>query len=176
MVFNPTFNNISAISWQSVLLVEETGVPRENHRPVASHWQTLLYYVAHLTLSRIRTHNISGNRYRLHRSNYHTITTMTAPNTDMSKGIDNLKQMYFWKLSDIAVICWWQMLLQTAYFVILNTNKMLLLLKFVNFKIVKILYTYKLFQKNFSPCCWVRDVNNTAMAFLSVVVEWYNEW
>jgi len=38
MVFYATFNNISVISWQSVLLVEETGVPRENHRPVASHW------------------------------------------------------------------------------------------------------------------------------------------
>jgi hypothetical protein len=31
MVFNATFNNISVISWQSVLLVEGTGVPRENH-------------------------------------------------------------------------------------------------------------------------------------------------
>jgi hypothetical protein len=30
MVFNATFNNISVISWQSVLLVEETGVPEEN--------------------------------------------------------------------------------------------------------------------------------------------------
>ena len=37
MMFNVTFNNISAISWRSVLLVEETGVPGENHRPVASH-------------------------------------------------------------------------------------------------------------------------------------------
>jgi hypothetical protein len=27
MVFNATFNNISAISWRSVLLVEEIGVP-----------------------------------------------------------------------------------------------------------------------------------------------------
>ena len=27
MVFNATFNNISAILWPSVLLVEETGVP-----------------------------------------------------------------------------------------------------------------------------------------------------
>jgi hypothetical protein len=36
-VFNATLNNISAISWWSVLLVEETGVPGENHRPVASH-------------------------------------------------------------------------------------------------------------------------------------------
>ena len=37
MVFNATFNNISDISRRSVLLVEETGVLWENHRPVASH-------------------------------------------------------------------------------------------------------------------------------------------
>jgi hypothetical protein len=37
MVFKITFNNISAISWHSVLLVEETAVPGEKHRPVASH-------------------------------------------------------------------------------------------------------------------------------------------
>jgi hypothetical protein len=30
MVFNATFNNISAISWRSVLLVKKTGVPGEN--------------------------------------------------------------------------------------------------------------------------------------------------
>jgi len=36
MVFNVTFNNISAISWRSVSL-EETGVLREHHRPAASH-------------------------------------------------------------------------------------------------------------------------------------------
>ena len=37
MVLDATFNNISVISWRSVLLVEETGVPGENHRPAASH-------------------------------------------------------------------------------------------------------------------------------------------
>jgi hypothetical protein len=31
MVFYATLNNISSISWQSVLLVEEPGGPRENH-------------------------------------------------------------------------------------------------------------------------------------------------
>ena len=31
MVFNATFNNIAAISWQSVLLMEETGIPKKNH-------------------------------------------------------------------------------------------------------------------------------------------------
>jgi hypothetical protein len=45
MVFNATFNNILDISWRSVLLVEETGVPGENHRPAASHWQTLSHNV-----------------------------------------------------------------------------------------------------------------------------------
>ena len=35
MVFNANFNNISVISWHSVLLVEETGVSVENHRPLS---------------------------------------------------------------------------------------------------------------------------------------------
>ncbi len=37
MVFNATFNNISVILWRSVLLVKETGGPRENHRFAVSH-------------------------------------------------------------------------------------------------------------------------------------------
>jgi hypothetical protein len=37
VVLKATFNNISVISWQFVLLVEETGVSGENHRPVASY-------------------------------------------------------------------------------------------------------------------------------------------
>ena len=41
MVYNTTFKNISGISWRSVLLVEETGVPEEKHQPVASNWQAL---------------------------------------------------------------------------------------------------------------------------------------
>jgi hypothetical protein len=32
LVFNATFSNISAISWRPVLVVEEAGVPGENHR------------------------------------------------------------------------------------------------------------------------------------------------
>ena len=46
MVFKATFNNISVISRWSVLLVEETEVPGENHQPAASHWQTLLHNAA----------------------------------------------------------------------------------------------------------------------------------
>ena len=41
MVLNATFNNISVMSWWSVLLVEVT-VTGENHRPVANHCQTYI--------------------------------------------------------------------------------------------------------------------------------------
>jgi len=37
MVINVTFNNISVLSWLSVLLAEKTGVPGENHRPATRH-------------------------------------------------------------------------------------------------------------------------------------------
>jgi hypothetical protein len=52
-----------------VLLEEETGVPRENHRPVASHWQALSHNVVSSAppLSRVWTHNVSGDRHWLHR-------------------------------------------------------------------------------------------------------------
>ena len=49
MALNTTFNNISVISWRSVLLVDETWVPRENHRPAAIHWQTLSHNVVSST-------------------------------------------------------------------------------------------------------------------------------
>jgi hypothetical protein len=40
-MLNSTFNNIQAWSCRLVLLVEETGMSGENHRPAGSHWQTL---------------------------------------------------------------------------------------------------------------------------------------
>ena len=65
MVLNATFKNISVISCRSVLLVGETGVPRENHRPVACHWQTLSHNVASSTLRYERdsngTHSFSAH-------------------------------------------------------------------------------------------------------------------
>jgi hypothetical protein len=62
MVDNATFNNITVITWWSVLLVEETG---ENHRPVACHWQTLSHNVVSRTprLDGIRTRNVSDDRH-----------------------------------------------------------------------------------------------------------------
>jgi hypothetical protein len=65
MVFSATFINVSAISWRSVLLVEQPGVQGENHRPIANHRQAVSHNVASSTplLSGIRTHNNSIHRH-----------------------------------------------------------------------------------------------------------------
>ena len=50
MVFNATFKNISVVSWQSVLLVEETG---ENHdlSQVADKFHQIMLYGVHLAMT-----------------------------------------------------------------------------------------------------------------------------
>jgi hypothetical protein len=46
------------------LLVEETGVHRENHRPVGSHWQTVSHKIVSSTphQGRNRIHNVSDDK------------------------------------------------------------------------------------------------------------------
>jgi hypothetical protein len=64
MVFNGTFNNMSVISSRLVLLVEETGVSGEIHRPFVSHRQTLLHIMLYqVHLSGIRSHNVCDYRH-----------------------------------------------------------------------------------------------------------------
>ena len=87
MVSNVTFNNISIIPWWQALLVDETGVSGENHRPVESHWQTLSHNVVLSTphLNVIWTHNVSGDRFRF--------------------------MVFYATFNNISVISWWQVLL-----------------------------------------------------------------
>ena len=95
MVFNATFNNISVISWLSVLLVEETGLPGENHRPAASHWQTLSHNVVSST-SR-QWFNVRGSCSFCLYVDHHCLNFRFV--------IDNIckkYQYYFWKQMEVT--------------------------------------------------------------------------
>jgi hypothetical protein len=66
----PLSTNISVISWWWVLLVEEIGVPGENHRLAASHWQTL----SHNVLWNTHRHENDIEKYY---KNYHRYKSKT---------------------------------------------------------------------------------------------------
>jgi hypothetical protein len=74
---------------------------RENHRPVASHWQTLSQNVVSSTppLNGIQTHNVSGNIgtdcIGSCKSNYHTITAIWVCCISL--------YMVYWNKSDFNV-------------------------------------------------------------------------
>jgi hypothetical protein len=65
MVFNATFSNISDISWRPVVVVEEAGVPGENHRPWASN-----------CIPNIRPYISNQMKYK----KYHTVGTIQQSN------------------------------------------------------------------------------------------------
>jgi hypothetical protein len=95
MVFNATFNNISVISSWSVLLVVENRVPRENHRPAASHWQALSHKV-HFAMSEIQTHNRLVMRYIYTDIKYIHFRKLCPKNllTLLAKSINKTEHLY----------------------------------------------------------------------------------
>jgi hypothetical protein len=99
MMFNATFNNISVLSWRSVLLVEETRVPGENNRPIVSHWQTLSHNVVLRTphLGEIQTHNVTGKT-----SNQFNLSIIPIDNKRYCTFPYSIEQKYHWKMKLIS--------------------------------------------------------------------------
>jgi hypothetical protein len=65
MLFYGTFNNISVISWWSILLVEEPEYPEKTTdlSQVIDKLDRIMLYRVHLTMSGIRTYNFSSDRH-----------------------------------------------------------------------------------------------------------------
>jgi hypothetical protein len=98
MVFNATFNNISVISWQSVLLVEDLEKTIDLSQVTDKLNHIMLYTLPwsrfKLTISVVICTDCTGSC----KSKYHTITAMTAP----QEQVDQVHCNYFWQYD-----LWW---------------------------------------------------------------------
>ena len=123
MVFNATFNTILVLLWRSILLVEETGVPRENHRPVASHWHTL----SHNVVSSIPCHELDSIYNWFHRHASYILLQKYLPGSPPS-GMGDFSRFWLsclgplvwlllktFKSYGFAIVCLWVYLLFKGY-------------------------------------------------------------
>jgi hypothetical protein len=97
IVFNATFNNISVISWRSVLLVEETEDSEKtiDLSQVADKLYHIMLYTSPWSRYEPTTSVVIGTDCIVSfKSNYHTITATTIPQTQGEN----------WRLQSVVII------------------------------------------------------------------------
>ena len=99
MVLSTFFNNISIISWRSILLVEEIGVPGETTdlQKVVDKLYHIMLFTSSWARFELTTSVMIGTDFRCScKSHYHTIT-ITTVSGKLSATSPNLPVKYAWK-------------------------------------------------------------------------------
>ena len=117
------WTGFSSISWRSVLLVEKTGGPGENHQPEASHWQTLSHNPIMIMLYRVHLSMSWIHRYMCHWTRTHMLYNEKNCGWQIMAKNFNLNS---WLCSDYSQLImthnWWRVISTWSAMGYLSTN------------------------------------------------------
>jgi hypothetical protein len=120
---SPLSTIFQLFQWRLILLVEETGVTGENHRPVTSNWQTCSHNVVHLTLIEIRTHNIISLLCYIENIiylNFRWCCTLTLDNTWCTYSSGRTRR---WHKRYVSIYRWYYIISSRAQLIQPDTSK-----------------------------------------------------
>ena len=114
VVFNTTFNNISVISWRSVLLVEETGGPRRNQFPEKNEGHFINVRIENIYIKLLIDIYVT-----ILRNDFHCVYENLLPTPQNWVNEGQLSKCYWWIVSFLwwyVTPYWWSTILNIIFF------------------------------------------------------------